>query len=196
LAGGNLPLTGLGMEEFVVQLGHEEDELRKIIEPLLDGEGFELVRIVIKRTQGKSILGLFVDTKDRPNGIIMDNLEFISRFISDVLDAASLEESILGGSYDLEVSSPGLDRPLTKKTHFERALNERVKLRLKRADNSGSKNILGRLLSANFEGVAIEPDTLRNESRDILFADLAEAHVIFDFNKKRPLTKKSSQENV
>lgn len=180
------------MEEFVVQLGHEEDELRKIIEPLLDGEGFELVRLDIKRTQGKSIVALFVDTKDRPNGIIMDNLEFISRFISDVLDAANLEDSILRGSYDLEVSSPGLDRPLTKLGHFERALNERVKLRLKQADSSGSKNIIGLLLGANPEGVTIEPDAKKNERREILFADLAEAHVIFDFNKKRPLTKKSS----
>lgn len=183
------------MEEFVVQLGHEEDELKKIIEPLLDGEGFELVRIILKKTQGKAILGLFVDTKDRPNGIKMENLEFISRFISDVLDAASLDE-VLRGSYDLEVSSPGLDRPLTKRGHFEVALNERVKLRLRQADDSGSRNIIGKLLSVNSEGLSVEPDGKRDESRDILFTDLAEAHVIFDFNKKRQLSKKSSQENV
>jgi ribosome maturation factor RimP len=180
------------MEEFVVQLGHEENELKKIIEPLLDGEGFELVRILLKRTQGKAILGLFVDTKDRPNGIMMENLEFISRFISDVLDAASLEENILSGSYDLEVSSPGLDRPLTKISHFQNAVAERVKVRLKQADTSGSRNIVGKLVGASSEGISIEPDGKKDESRAILFADLAEAHIIFDFNKKRPLSKKSS----
>ena len=83
------------MERFVVELGHEEDELRKIIEPLLDSEGFELVRICLKRAQAKSLLALFVDTAGRKNGVVMENLEFISRFISDVLDAKAEEAGLL-----------------------------------------------------------------------------------------------------
>lgn len=181
------------MEEFVVQLGHQEDELRKIIEPLLDGEGYELVRLSLKRTQSKSILGLYVDTKDRPNGIIMDNLEFISRFISDVLDAAALD-GVLTGSYDLEVSSPGLDRPLCKASHFVNAVGERVKLRLKQADAQGSRNIIGRLVGVDSHSVEIEADG-QGMPRKVLFGDLAEAHMIFDFSKKGPV-KKQSKENL
>ena len=185
------------MEEFVVQLGHQEDELRKIIEPLLDSEGYELVRLSLKRTQRKTILGLFVDTKDRPNGITMDNLESISRFLSDVLDAAALEGNILTGSYDLEVSSPGFDRPLTKATHFSKAVGERAKLRLKQADFEGTRNVVGRLISADSEGVDIEPDDKKGvAARRILFGDLADAHVIFDFSKKSPFGKKQSKENL
>jgi ribosome maturation factor RimP len=177
------------MEDFVVQLSHEEEELKNIIEPLLDGEGFELVRLSYKKTQSKASLGLFIDTKDKPNGIAMENLEFISRFLSDVLDAASLE-GVLSASYDLEVSSPGLDRPLTKSSHFQRALNERVKIRLKQADEYSSRTILGKLAGANAENLSIQPDGKPDEPRVIAYRDIADAHVIFDFNKQRQLSKK------
>src|SRR5271170_1530228 len=119
------------MEGFVVELSPEEDTLREVVEPLLDSEGFELVKIKLKKAQTKAVLALFIDTKGKENGIVMDNLQDLSRLISDVLDASFPEDLLIKGRYDLEVSSPGLDRPLSKVSHFQRALDKRVKIRLK-----------------------------------------------------------------
>lgn len=180
------------MEAFIVELSHEEEELRKIIEPLLDSEGFELVRICLKRAQTRSMLGIFADSKDSPNGITMGNLEHISRFLSDVLDAASEDGVVPKGSYELEVSSPGLDRPLTKVSHFKVAVGERVKLRLKNPWATGIKNISGHLLSANDAALTVESDSKGGAPVEIAYNDLADAHIIFDFAQKVPEKKRKS----
>lgn len=179
------------MESFVVELSHEEEELRKIIEPLLDSEGFELVRLSLKRGHAKSILGIFVDTLGRPNGVTMGNLESISRFLSDVFDAIPEGEGPLRASYELEISSPGLDRPLTKASHFRASLDERLKLRLKNP-TVGAKNIYGRLIDADEKTITLEPEGLSQGPLQLLYEDLAEAHLIFNFASKVPEKKRKS----
>lgn len=170
------------MEEFIIELAPEEEQLRQIIEPLLDSEGYELVRLRLKKAQAKSLLALYIDTKERKNGILMENLEDVSRLLSDVLDATNTDNNIiLPGRYDLEVSSPGLDRPLCKRSHFKDAVYEKVKIRLKSPDESGMKNIVGRLSLVSEAGITIQPDN--KDETTIAFADMAEAHTIFDFAK-------------
>lgn len=185
-------LRVFSMENFVIELSPEEEKVRTAIEGLLDSEGFELVKLKLKRTQAKSILALFIDTKAQENGIIMDNLQDLSHLMSDVLDAAFPEDVMLKGRYDLEVSSPGLDRPLSKASHFSRALNQRVKIRLKVANDAGSKNFMGVLTAVHDGSVVV---TLENqESVSINFADMADAHIVFDFSlldkNKKKVTKK------
>jgi ribosome maturation factor RimP len=170
------------MENFVVALGHEEEDLRKLIEPLLESEGFELVRLCLKRTQSKSLLALYVDTADRKNGIILENLEFISRFLSDVLDAKAEESAVLQNRYDLEVSTPGVDRPLTKARHFTESVGERVKIRVKSGEAFGSKNLIGRLKETGDDFVILEAEG-KSEPLKISFSEMAEAHMVFDFSK-------------
>lgn len=179
------------MEDFVVELSPEEEMLRQVIEPLLDSEGFELVRIKFKKAQAKSLLALFVDTRERRNGIIMDNLTDISRLLSDVLDASFEEGTVFKGHYDLEVSSPGLDRPLSKRSHFKDAIGEKVKIRLKNADESGTKGVLGILLEASDEAVIVEPDHKKGEKLRIGYENLTEANIVFDFSKLEKHKKKS-----
>ncbi len=173
---------GFSMENFVVEMGHEEEELRKIIEPLLMSEGFELVRLCLKRTQSKSLLALFVDTADRKNGIILENLEFISRFLSDVLDAKAEDSAILQNRYDLEVSTPGVDRPLTKARHFNESVGERVKIRVKSGEAFGAKNLVGCLKEVGESFVILEVDG-KSEPLKIAFSEMMEAHMVFDFSK-------------
>src|SRR5690348_16351520 len=108
----------MSMEQVVVELSEQEEAVRQVVEPLLKSEGFELVRIRLRSAQAKHFLALFIDTADKQNGVLMDNLVDISRLLSDVLDASFDDKSILRRRYDLEVSSPGLDRPLTKVRHF------------------------------------------------------------------------------
>ncbi|HXW53656.1 MAG TPA: ribosome maturation factor RimP [Myxococcota bacterium] len=169
------------MEEFVIELSPEEELLRQVIEPLLESEGFELIRIRLKKSRVKSILAIFIDTLNRKNGVVLENLSDMSRFLSDVLDANFAEGAILRGRYDLEVSSPGLDRPLSKPSHFKDAVGEKIKLRLKLAHESGAKNLGGVLREVTREGVIVEPDHMKEENLSIFYRDMAEAHVVFDF---------------
>lgn len=170
------------MEDFVIKLGHEEEELRKIIEPLLLSEGFELVRLCLKRSQAKSLLALFVDTVGKKNGIVLENLEFISRFLSDVLDAKEEANTVLKSRYDLEVSTPGVDRPLTKARHFNESVGERIKVRLKSAEDFGAKNLVGSLKETGEDFIVFEAEG-KSEPLKLPFSDIAEAHIVFDFKK-------------
>lgn len=170
------------MEPFVVELNEEEESIRQVIEPLLESEGFELVRIRLKRSNQKSILAIFIDTKDQENGVILENLADVSRLLSDVLDAQFADNNALNGPYDLEVSSPGLDRPLTKLSHFKGALLKKIKLKLKFPNESGAKNIVGILHEVMNEGVIIAPEHIKEESVRVLFENIAGANLVFDFS--------------
>jgi ribosome maturation factor RimP len=169
------------MEEFVVELNPEAEMLRKIIEPLLDSEGYELVNIMIKNAQSRLLLALFIDTRDKKNGIVLENLEDISRLLSDVLDVSLKDNNILSGPYDLEISSPGLDRPLTKLSHFKDALGEEIKIRLKNPDDSGARNIFGYLLEALDDSLVLKPKNTKDERVSFKYKDLNFANIIFDF---------------
>jgi ribosome maturation factor RimP len=184
---------GFNMENFIVELSAEEEMLREVVEPLLVSEGYDLLRLKLKRSQARSILALFVDTAGKRNGVIMDNLTDISRLLSDVLDAKFEDSSVLKGRYDLEVSSPGLDRPLGKISHFKDALSERIKIRKKIAEIGTPKNLSGILLSASDEAITVKPDGALEETM-IYFGEIADANIIFDFteldkNKKKPAKK-------
>jgi|SRR5579871_3465041 len=171
------------MEEFVVELSPQEESLRQIIEPLLASEGFSLLRIRLKRSQSKSVLAIYIDTSDRVNGVVLENLTDISRLISDILDTKFGEGADFLGRYDLEVSSPGLDRPLSRRMHFTGALGERVKLKLKGQHAAGAKNIVGILREVLADCVTVEPDYLKEETVNVAFHDIADAHIVFDFSK-------------
>lgn len=171
------------MENFIIELSSEEEMLREVVEPLLASEGYDLLRIKLKRSQARSTLVLFVDTTGKKNGIVMENLTDISRLLSDVLDAKFEDSSVLKGRYDLEVSSPGLDRPLSKVSHFIDAVGERIKLRRKNVEVGGMKNISGLLLEASSDNAAVEPDGRKDEKMVISYSEVADANIIFDFSE-------------
>jgi len=96
-------------------------KLEGLFAPILaDGE-FELVEIQVKGTKGSQSVKVFVD---REGGIALDQCARISREFSDILDIADL----IPGKYRLEVSSPGLTRPLKTERDFDRNINKRVSL--------------------------------------------------------------------
>lgn len=180
------------MEAFVVALSPEEELLREVIEPLLTSEGYELVRIRLKQAQAKLLLCLFIDTAAKKNGVIMDNLVDVSRLLSDVLDASFDEKSVLKRRYDLEVSSPGLDRPLTKVCHFKDAVGEKIKLRVKSEAQIGLKGVIGYLSEVDDEGIVVLPEVQKGERLLVKFSEMAEANLIFDFDKRNTSKKKSA----
>jgi len=97
------------------------DKIKELLLPILTRHQAQLVELEVKGRPGSQMLKIFVDT---PEGIKLETCERISRELSDELDIAD----IFSGKYRMEVSSPGLNRPLTKPADFERNMNREVKV--------------------------------------------------------------------
>ncbi len=124
--------------------------LRQILEPAVMMSGCELVAIeYVPRGAGQT-LRLYID---REGGITVDDCERVSRQVSSVLDV----EDPISGHYTLEVSSPGLDRPLTAARDFERFSGREVKLRTD-APVDGQRNFRGLLHGLHGGEVLLEVD--------------------------------------
>jgi ribosome maturation factor RimP len=124
-----------------------EDRVRAVIEPQLEAEGIELVDLEYVAEYGTKILRLFVDNE---SGIGIDEITRVSREVSMLLDVEDLIEE----RYSLEVSSPGLARPLVKPAHFANAIGKAVKIKTKRALNN-RKNFKGVIKEALAKSVTI-----------------------------------------
>ena len=110
------------------QAARIRDAVRGLVEKLLEREGYELLETEYVMDRGRPILRLYVDTippSTEGRGVSVEDCTHVSRWVSDVLDV----EDVVPGEYNLEVSSPGLFRPLTKAAHFERAVGERIKVK-------------------------------------------------------------------
>jgi ribosome maturation factor RimP len=139
----------------------------QMAEPLCRGEGVELVCVEYGREQGGRTLRIYLD---KAGGITLDDCARISRQLSDILDVG-LETA---GTYRLEVSSPGIPRPLGKMDDFIRFSGERVKIRTTEPID-GQKNFSGILTGVNGSTVHLEVD---NRPVAIAFADIAKAHTL------------------
>lgn len=117
------------------------DELIELLEPVVERQGYELADLELKVGSRDGILRIFID---KPGGIGLDDCELISRQVSALLDV----EDPIPGHYALEVSSPGLDRKLTKAAHFQRFVGDEIKVQTRLP-------VLGR---RRFRGILREAD--------------------------------------
>lgn len=106
-----------------------QEELRIIISEYLENRGLDLVDLIYRYEGGDLVLRVLVDLPQ--GGINLDECAGLNKEIGGLLD----EENIIEGSYILEVSSPGLDRPLRTKSDFLRCLNKKARFFLSRAVN-------------------------------------------------------------
>jgi ribosome maturation factor RimP len=98
------------------------EKVRQLAAPLAAEEGMELVDVEFGGGGGRQILRIYID---RQGGVSLEDCTSISRALSAALDV----EDPLQGSYDLEVSSPGLDRPLRTPEHFQKYAGEKVRVK-------------------------------------------------------------------
>ena len=99
-----------------------EQKAEELITPIVEANGFELVDVEYVKEGGTWYLRAYID---KPDGIGVNDCEVVSRRLSDILD----EKDYIEDSYILEVSSPGLGRPLKKEKDFKRSLGEEVEIR-------------------------------------------------------------------
>jgi ribosome maturation factor RimP len=118
--------------------------LEETIQPVLRDHGLELVDLDWRGSRPRGALKVFVD---KPGGVKVEDCERVSRGLGDILDVAGLIE----GSYDLEVSSPGLDRVLRKEREFRWAVG-----RLVRCWTTGGQEWAGRLAEVRADRLVLE----------------------------------------
>jgi ribosome maturation factor RimP len=143
------------------------DELTKLLQPTIEQLGYELWDLEAKLGGKGGVVRVFID---QPGGIGLEDCEKVSLAVSALLDI----EDPLPGQYNLEVSSPGLDRKLTKVEHFQRFTGETLKVSM-RFPIEGRKRFRGPLVSSNDENIVVEVD---GESHSLPIATIDTARIV------------------
>ena len=143
-----------------------KEQVRAVVSPVVEEAGLELYDVEL----GGALVRVFVD---RPGGIDLASLDATTRAVSRALDA----EDPMPGRYTLEVSSPGLERPLRTPRHFEAAVGTRVRVKT-RPGVEGDRRVDGELVAADDEGFAVE--TVEG-SRRLAYGDVERARTVFEW---------------
>ena len=148
-----------------------EKKAEDLITPIVEENGFELVDVEYVKEGGNWYLRAYID---KDGGITVDDCEKVSRVFSDRLD----EEDFIEDSYIMEVSSPGLGRPLKKEKDFARSMGKKLEIRTFRAFDR-EKEFYGILTAYDDNSVTIEEED--GTSRTFQKPDLALVRLAFDF---------------
>jgi ribosome maturation factor RimP len=138
-----------------------------LAETLCESEGLELIQVEYQRESAGRILRLYID---KPGGINLDDCVGVSRQMGDILDVY-LQEA---GPYNLEVTSPGPERPLAKKQDFEKFKGKQVKIKTNQK-LSGQKNFTGVLLGISGDQVNLQ---IGEQIVSLSYGDIAKARLV------------------
>ncbi|MDI6717300.1 MAG: ribosome maturation factor RimP [Actinomycetota bacterium] len=149
------------------------EKIEKLIEPIAEREGLEIVDIELKREAIGLVLRIYLDARE--GKVNLDTLAKASELIGSILD----KEDVIRQKYTLEVSSPGIERPLTKPEHFKRFVGSKVLVKTKNPIE-GRKKFKGLLAEAGDESFVIETNS---EGYKISYSNVAKArlHVEIEF---------------
>lgn len=150
-----------------------DKELHELLEPGVRALGFEMVTVEMTRRGNSSLLRVYIDS---PQGITVDDCARVSDQVSAILDV----ENPIADHYTLEVSSPGLDRPLCKLSHFEAVVGRRVRIRTKVAV-SGRRRFSGILTAVTQDALALEVD---GEMYHVPLPEIFKARLVPDFGSE------------
>ncbi|HSD22590.1 MAG TPA: ribosome maturation factor RimP [Anaeromyxobacter sp.] len=163
-------MTGIGEESIA-------DHTRRVLEPVLARDGYELVEVEWLRQGSRWTLRLFVD---KSGGVGIEDCQAVSRLVDPILDV----EDFIEPAYDLEVSSPGLDRPLRKPADFDRYAGQRAHVKAygpvagTAPGSPARKNWTGVLVGYRDGAVEIDVDGVVHR---VPHDQIAKAHLEYDF---------------
>ena len=154
-------------------------QVEELIVPILDDFGYELVDLQYKKEGSSMALCVYID---KPGGITLDDCVTVSREVGAILEI----EDPIKAAYRLEVSSPGLDRPLKKPADFERFAGQKIKVKtlcMLDPDRRGHnrKTFTGELLGLEGDMIRIALDDKRGGVAMIAVADLEKANLVEEF---------------
>lgn len=141
--------------------------VQAIVEPVVSSLGYELVGVEFLMQGRSGLLRVYIDTEE---GIRVEDCQRVSHQLSGVLDV----EDVIKGQYQLEVSSPGLDRPLFTMEHFERFVGHRAKLKLV-APKEGQRKFRGTLRGVKDDQIILE---VENEEISLPLSSIDKANLI------------------
>jgi ribosome maturation factor RimP len=160
------------------------DRLAGLLEPVISAAGLELESVRVGRAGRRGLLRVVVDAE---HGVSLDDIAQVSRAVAAEVDAS---DAMGPGAYTLEVSSPGVDRPLTEPRHWRRASGRLVRVSVKDSSSitaaagstpgTATPSIEGRIVAAGPDGVTLELD---GERREFGYADLGPGQVQVEFGK-------------
>jgi ribosome maturation factor RimP len=155
------------------------EEIGAMVAPRLEAEGFELYDV----EDAGGVLRVLVD---RPGGIDLDAVAAATRVVSDAID----EADALAGPTTLEVSSPGLERPLRTPAHYARAVGNRVNVKTV-PGTEGERRLEGTLVEADEDGFTVEGD---GGVRAFGYSEVERARTVFEWGgQPRPGGPKGSK---
>ncbi|MFE3250074.1 ribosome maturation factor RimP [Streptomyces sp. NPDC059209] len=152
------------------------ERLRGLLEPLVSAKGLDLEEIELSRAGRRRVLRIVVDSDD---GVDLDACAELSRTISTTLDDT---DAMGEDEYQLEVTSPGADRPLTEHRHYVRAVGRLAKIQPHEGDE-----FVARVLAVDEEGLDLEVPGVKGRkptARRAEFTSIAKARVELEFNRK------------
>ena len=144
-----------------------------LVAPVVEAAGLELVEVTFQRESGRKVLRVVVD---REGGVDIDTISATAEQVSRRLDL----EGFAPGPYALEVSSPGIERPLRRTVDFRRRIGDRVKVRTT-APIDGARNHAGELVSADEEAIVVATD---GGQVRVAYEQIASARTVADWDKE------------
>jgi ribosome maturation factor RimP len=147
----------------------EPKDIEGLLSPIVGEAGLELVEVEHKA----ALLRVVVDGP----GADLDRLAEVTQAVSSALDAA---DAVPGGRYTLEVTTPGLERPLRTPQHFARAVGEQVLVRLV-PGVEGDRRVRGRLVAADEDGIIVEEAGPEAGGRRISYSEVERARTVFEW---------------
>jgi ribosome maturation factor RimP len=145
--------------------------LLALLTPVVTAAGYDLEDVTVTPAGRRSLVRVSVDTD---GGIDLDAVADVSRAVSDALDAQAPGGPAFAGPYVLEVSSPGVDRPLTEPRHWRRNRNRLVTVAI------GDAQVTGRIVAVDDDGVTL---LVRDAQRRATWAELGPGKVQVEFNR-------------
>ncbi|GIF02872.1 ribosome maturation factor RimP [Actinoplanes siamensis] len=151
-----------------VDLAAARARLREVVEPVVARSGYDLEDLTLTRAGRRFVVRVLIDAD---GGIGLDDVAVVSREISEALDAADEQGGeVLAGEYQLEVGSPGVDRPLTEPRHWRRNIGRLVAV----------NGLTGRVLRTGDAGVTLDVD---GAERELAWAELGRGQVQIEFKR-------------
>jgi len=151
-----------------MDLAAAKARVREVIEPVIAAAGYDLEDLSLSRAGRRHILRVLVDGD---GGINLDGVAVVSREISAALDAAEESDGeVLAGEYQLEVGSPGVDRPLTLPRHWRRNVGRLIAV----------NGLTGRVVAADDEGVVLD---VNGTAQEIAYSGLGRGKVQIEFTR-------------
>lgn len=149
------------------------EKLEQLLAPVVTALGYELVLLEFSPNSKHGLLRLYIDTAA---GITVEDCEKVSREVAATLDV----EDPISTAYSLEVSSPGLDRPLVRPEHYVRFLNEQARIQLV-APLNGRRRFVGWIRNVTDSAVSLQT---AEGSVDLPFAEIERARLVPEYDRE------------